>query len=113
MSVTSNRQIVGTFDGDVVTTFALHAAENTAGPGSESQVTLSSGNNTVSVPTGATAVTVVKSPTNTVAMTLKGVAGDTGVALHLTDPDSISLGSAVTSFVLNAASTVAVRLIWT
>ena len=48
------------------------------------------------------------------AITLKGVSGDTGVALHLTDPSTIALASSVTSFVLTTGGAITgVRLIWT
>jgi hypothetical protein len=46
-----------------------------------------------------------------VALLLKGVNGDTGVTLHLTDPDSISIGGG--TLVLNAASSLTgLILIW-
>jgi hypothetical protein len=48
-----------------------------------------------------------------VLITLKGISGDTGVELHLTDPCTISLNSTTNTFVLTAASQLAgVRLIW-
>jgi hypothetical protein len=47
-------------------------------------------------------------------MTLKGVAGDSGVPLHKTDPTSIALSLGFSSLILNvAAQTSGVRLIWT
>lgn len=60
----------------------------------------------VTVPTGATAVTIQKPGDNAMRIRLKGDSGgDTvGMLLHPTDPDSISLASGVASFWLaNAA----------
>lgn len=117
MSVTSNRAIDVTFEGDHESSTTYSADENTDSPGQHQVVTLAIGNNTITVPTGGTtptAVTIVKPLTNTTAITFKGVNGDTGVRLHDTDPDSISLHSGVASFVLNAGAEVqGVRLIWT
>ena len=70
--------------------------------------------NAIHVPTGATAVLIVPDSANTAAITLKGVTGDTGIALHLTDPTTIALSSSVTSFGLTVggAGIVGLRLIW-
>jgi hypothetical protein len=46
-------------------------------------------------------------------ITLKGVTGDTGVPLHLTDYTMIAVDTSITSFCLTAAATITgVRLIW-
>jgi len=111
MSVTSNRSIVITEIGDVEYTQEFIAAVNAAGSGKIDLANLSSGANTITIPTSAKAVTIIPPSGNTVLMTLKGVAGDTGVQLHLTDPSSIALTS--TTFVLNAASAlIGLRLIY-
>lgn len=117
MASNSNRSINFTFTGDHVAAPVVAAAANAASPAAIAPpITLSSGNNTITVTTGGTtptAVTIVKPPGNTVLITFKGVNGDTGVALHKTDPDSISLDSSMSTFVLNAASQVTgVTLIW-
>lgn len=111
MAISATRNIAIGFSGDASGNELFTAGVNTASPGAMQPVALSSGNNTITPPTGAAACTITKPAGNTVALTLKGVAGDTGIALHLTDPDSISLAGA-TSFVINAASTVTVRLTW-
>jgi hypothetical protein len=117
MSVSSNRNIDITFEGDIDSSTTYAADENVVSPGQHQVVTLALGANTITVPTGGTtpkAVTIVKPTGNTTSITFKGVTGDTGVRLHDTDPDSISLNSAVTTFVLTAgASLPGVRLIWT
>ena len=47
----------------------------------ETQVVLASGANTITVPTTATAAIIVFDSTSTVTKTLKGVTGDTGIAV--------------------------------
>lgn len=117
MSVTSRRAIDVTFEGDQEASWTSDASPNEDSPGAIQIVTLSSGNNTITVPGGGATVagvTIIKPTDNSTAITFKGVAGDTGVRLHDTDPDSISLHSGVASFVLNAgAEIVGVRLVWT
>lgn len=113
MAVTSGRAVSVTFAGDTFGNNTYPAATNTASPGAGHEPTpLTSGNNTITVPANATACTITKSTGNLVSVVFKGVAGDTGVKLHLTDPDSFSLDPSVTSFVLNAASSVTVFLTW-
>jgi hypothetical protein len=52
---------------------------------------------------------VITPPTgNAVTLTLKGVNGDTGVAMHLTNATHLALASGVTSFVINAGGSVSV-----
>lgn len=77
--------------------------------GSTLAIALSSGFNTITIPTGTTTV-VVQLPTgNATAVTLKGVTGDTGIPLAVTsfakfDPVSgtasfgITAGSAISAF---------------
>jgi len=117
MSSTSNRTINFTFTGDHVASPVIAAAANAASPAAiAAPITLASGANTIAIPTGGATpvcVTIVKPAGNTVLVTLKGVTGDTGVPLHKTDPDSISLDSTATTFVLTAASQIiGVTLIW-
>jgi hypothetical protein len=111
MGVTSGRSVAIEFTGPVEFSQTFEALQVSTGSGQIQQVTLSSGNNTITVPSGAVAVTIIFPEDNTVAVTLKGVNGDTGIALSLTDPTSIGLAS-VSTFVLSAASTVTVRLIY-
>lgn len=111
MSVTSNRSISIEFTGDVEYTQEFDAAQVSTGSGQNQLVVLSSGNNTITVPSSAVGVTIVPPTGSVVALVLKGVNGDTGVALHPSDPSSIGL-SGVLTFVLNAASAVTVRLIY-
>ncbi len=88
------------------------SVENDVGV-SPSFVTLSSGNNTIAVPASATGVVIVPTPGSTVALTLKGIAGDTGIPLDPALSTSLKFtAGAVASFVLNAASGTTVSLVW-
>ena len=112
MSVTSNRNITLSMTGDVEYTQEFDAAVNSLGSGQNQLVNLSSGANTITVPSNATAVTIIPPSANVATLTLKGVSGDTGVSLNLTDPTSIGL-NAVSTFVLTAGSSITgVRLIY-
>ena len=112
MSVFSDRSIVIEDTGDVEYSQTFEADQVSTGSGQNQLIALSSGANTITVPTSAVAVTIVPPIGSTVALTLKGVAGDTGIALHPSDPTSLGLSGSVTSFVINAASAVSVRFIY-
>jgi hypothetical protein len=117
MASASTRSINLGFTGDHVASPVISAGANPASPAAiAAPITLASGANTITVPTGGTtvtAVTIVKPAGNTVSITLKGVTGDTGIALHKTDPDSISLDPSASTFVLTAgAQIIGVTLIW-
>ena len=116
MAITSNRRIIVEFDDDVYARNRFDAAENTDSPGVANIVTLALGNNTITPPSGGTtpkALTIVPPVGNTETITLKGVNGDTGVVLHVTDPTSIALNSSTNTLVLTAsAEIIGVQLIW-
>lgn len=105
MSVTSNRSVLLTFTGDVEYSQTFEAPVNSSGSGQISLINLSSGANTITVPTGCTAVTIIPPSTNTQSMLLKKVTGDTGINLALTAPCSLSLDT-VTSFVITAGGSI-------
>lgn len=111
MSVTANRSVTITFTGDVEYSQEFTAVTNSSSPGMNEILALASGANTITPPAGSTAVTIIPPATNAVTLTLKGVTGDTGVALALTSPTTIGLAG-VTAFCLTAGSTVTVRLIF-
>jgi hypothetical protein len=118
MATQSTRSNVITFTGDVTGTQTINAAANVASPGSIQILALASGANTITVPVATgitvTGVTIVPPAGNTVAITLKGVTGDTGILLHETDPSTLAIDNTVTSFVLTAGAAVeGVRLFWT
>lgn len=113
---TARRRTLITYSGDVDGEQQLDAADNTDSPAVVELKTLSSGNNTITVPTAGTVptcCTIVPPADNEVAITLKGVNGDTGIRIHDTDHTDLALDDSVTSFILNAADVVTgVRLYW-
>lgn len=113
MAVTSTRIIQLTFSGDITASMSPAAAANTSSPTKIDLVTLANGANTITPPTGATAVTIIPPSGNTTSITFKGVTGDTGLRLHNTDPCVITLNTATDTFVLTAGAQItSVRLIW-
>jgi hypothetical protein len=118
MATNAARGIAINTTGDAIINKILEAADNAVSPGSITIHELASGANTITVPL-ATGVTVkgatIKPPSgNTQAITLKGVAGDTGISLGLTDPTSIAFGTAPVSFVLAAGGTISgLMIVWT
>lgn len=121
MTISSNRRVVVRFlDEDTPdTSDAIQAfeADNEESAAKMEFKDLSSGNNSITVPSNAAAVTIIPPRTNTgdneVTITLKGVNADTGFAIHPTDPTSIGLESTVTSFVLNVSDDLSgTRFIW-
>lgn len=112
MAVTSNRSIVIALSGGIEYTQEFEAPVNSSGSGQNQLITLSSGANTITVPSGAVAVTIIPPDNNSQTITLKGITGDTGIALALTAPCSLSLSS-VSTFVLTAGGTITgVRFIY-
>ena len=83
------------------------AALSLASPVGQRQiVNLSSGANTITLPSGTRFVHIQPPAGNAQTITLKGVSGDTGVALHKTNWTALSLESGVTSLVLTAGGSV-------
>jgi hypothetical protein len=74
--------------------------------GQITDLSLSTGNNVISVPGGATAAIILLPVGNTQMVTLKGAGGDTGIALRGTTWSVLSLDPTQTSFILNAAGAV-------
>lgn len=69
------------------------------------EVNLVSGANTITVPTNAAGCIIQPPSANTIALTLKGVTGDTGIALSLTGPTLMTFpATPPASFVITAAS---------
>ena len=83
-----------------------------------SVIALSSGANTITVPTGTTvaiitgpnAVTPTPNPTNAAVLTLKGIAGDTGIAVSNKYWTVLSFDSTPASFVINSTATCTIEV---
>ena len=91
----------------------IQASTNTTSPGQITAVNLTTGANTIAVISGAAAVTIIPPSSNTELITLKGVTGDTGVPLHLTEPTSIGLSTTASTFVLTVGADIDnVRFVW-
>ena len=115
MSVIASRTSTIVYTGDIVGTQIAQAQQNSNSPGQTQLIALVLGANTITVPTAGsipTAVTIEPQAGNAIALTLKGVSGDTGIAIHNTDPTIIALAPTVVSFVINAASALNIRLLW-
>jgi len=114
MATTSVRSIVVSMSGDVSMQGNYAAANNTSAPGEIRSITLASGANTITPPTGAKGAILVPPSANTTSITFKGVSGDTGLRLHNTDPAVITLNAATDTFVLTAGAEITgFRIIWT
>ena len=119
MSVISTRTINITFSGDGLNSnHSFPAADNTSAPAGQFLLVLQMGNNLITPPIGAKAVTIIPPPNNTIGILLKGAPADTGIFLSLTDPTSIGLlanapGFQANPFYLeNNTSIFPVRIIW-
>lgn len=83
----------------------------TSGVDSSAVVTLSSGANTITPPTGATIAVIFganatnpqPNPLSTATLTLKGVTGDTGISISATYPTVLSFGTLPATFVITAS----------
>lgn len=68
--------------------------------------------NTIAIPTGATGCLIVPPPANAQALTLKGLAGDTGVSLSQSLPTLITFNSTLpASFVLTSGAAITTPVI--
>jgi len=107
MAAAATVSLVGVISGLLSGTRNMQPADNTsaAAVGKHEKITLSSGANTITPPSGATMVLIVPPVANAQNMTLKGVTGDTGIALAKTQWVLLSLQS-VSSFVITAGGTI-------
>lgn len=75
-------------------------------------ITLASGANTITPPTGATVACIIPPAANAQTITLKGVTGDTGVPLSLTQPTWLTLASAAAFCLTAGAQIVGVEILY-
>lgn len=80
--------------------------------GQRTRLALTSGDTTVTLPTGTTAVLIVPPSSNTHALKIKGAAdgASAGVLIHKTRWTMLSVDSSLTSFLINSAGTVTVEV---
>ena len=106
-SVSIYGQITGTGSGNRV--IGPLTTTSAAANGQVQQVVLQSGANTITLPTtpAPTGCVIVLNPANTAVVTLKGVSGDTGIAIGKISTQKIEWDATAlpTSFVLSSAST--------
>jgi len=113
VSITSQVSATATLSGDKSETTVLTDPPNASAPWGFREVALSTGNNTIAIPTGAQRVFIRKPSNNTVALLYKDNPGDTGKACSLTLWDSFTFAASATQIVINAASGVTVTMGWT
>jgi hypothetical protein len=121
MANTSNKSFSIAITGDgsissIAWSEIFNGLSNPLSPAQSEIKDLALGANTITPPTGGgttpVGVLIIPPSTNANALTLKGIAGDTGVPISKTDMTYIGLGAAGT-FVINAAAlTSGVRFIW-
>ncbi len=115
MAVLAQRSVTITFSGDVQGSEPYAAASNSNSPGQVQVVALTTGANTILAPTAGTTctgVTIIPFAANTIALTLKGASGDTGVPIAVVGPTSLGIPTTTTSFIISAAAPANVRVIW-
>lgn len=117
MSLQSVVTVEVIISGDQQWQLELATAQNASSPAQNDIRTLANGANTITPPTGGTSpqgVIIIPPAANTTAITLKGISGDTGIGLHLTNPTFISLASPTATFVITTGAQIAgVRFVWT
>ena len=78
---------------------------NLASPiGAVTVLTLSSGDNTITIPAGTTIIIIQPPANNAAVLKLKSVAGDTGILISLTSWQILQTTSGQTTFIINSAS---------
>lgn len=76
-------------------------------------VALTTGANTITVPAAAVGIMIVPPPASSNAKTLKGVSGDTGIALAPAGVVSLPFtAGAVSSIVINSAGSETIAVFW-
>jgi hypothetical protein len=114
MAKTSTTTIGVSVIGDSVNeTFTPAAIVNTAAPaGGPISVALSSGDNTITVPSGAVSMMLIPPSTSTVVKKLKGIGGDTGFTVGPAALSMISLPTGTGTVLINAASSETISIHW-
>lgn len=117
MASTSSVTIQTSFSGDNVADLINSALNNASSPAEQIITTLLVGANTITAPVVSgvvvTGLMIIPPAGNTVIITLKGVSGDTGFPLHITNPSYIPVDPTFTSLILSVGTQInGVRLVW-
>lgn len=114
MAKTNTTQITITSSGDGATSeWKPTAMTNNTGPaGGSVQMTLSVGDNTLSVPTGAMGMGIRQIPSSATVLRLKHYAGETGFALRTGQPAFITLPTGTSSVLVNSSAIEVLDVHW-
>lgn len=108
MAKTSNTSIGVTVSGDgIENTYVPRGSpvENTSAPqGGPVRLSLSAGNNSITIPTGAIGAVFSPPTTSTNVKIVKGVNGDTGVTVRNADPFMLTFGAGATLVINSVGS---------
>ncbi len=86
---------------------------NTAAPnGGTVRTALTTGDNTVTPPTGSIGVVIAPSTSSTNAKTLKVAGGDTGLPIRANAPTLYAFPDAAAAFIINVAADEVLALHW-
>lgn len=117
MSSIANRSEVISITGDITYSQTISAAPSIASPASIDIYSLAGGTNTIALPSGGStpkAAILIPPAGNAVVITLKAIAGDTGLPISKTEPYVMTFDAPPpTNFVLNCVSAVVgFKIIW-
>jgi hypothetical protein len=104
MSKTSTVTLTVSVTGDGLSeSYALPAVVNAAAPGGgPSNLALATGFNSIAVPPGSLGFILIPPVGSVITKTLKGITGDTGIPLHVTNPTWVSLPPATATIGITA-----------
>lgn len=107
MAISSTIQLRGYISGLLAGSRSISPTDqtNADAPNQVTQVTLASGDNTITVPTKARGCIINFASTSTTTKTLKGAAGDTGIVLDRTGWNVLKFYSTPpASFIINSSA---------
>lgn len=105
MAVTGTLYLTGTLAGEPEGSSTVSLSWAITAGVSDALVGLSSGANTITIPTGTSLVAIIPPTDNTATITIKGISGDTGYAISPTKPTVLAASGS--SLVLTASAAIA------
>ena len=90
----------------------LTLAQNAASPAQHQSIALASGANTLTPPTGALYCVLIPPAASVVTKTVKGVTGDTGLPVSMTNATLLSLVAIPAAFVLTTNAIETIEVYW-